>query len=145
MEHSPITTEEQDRLEACSVAVESADGVLSKLAEPHQFRPTHDSQAESEAQEALDHGLESTLMPFCWRVIVEYSCAATEHAGALGTLLRAGHPVTAPAVARCTIASERQEPNSKSSTAIATVVTLLRSWPRALLLALLYGRRTRTP
>jgi hypothetical protein len=103
MEHSPITTEEQDRLEACSVAVESADGVLSKLAEPHQFRPTHDSQAESEAQEALDHGLESTLMPFCWRVIVEYSCAATEHAGALGTLLRAGHPVTAPAVARCTI------------------------------------------
>jgi hypothetical protein len=98
-----LTTEERDRLVASARAVEASEVLMTALGEPHEWRPTEDSQAVSEAQEAIDKGLDPIFMPACWRVITEFGSAATEHAAALAALLRSARVVTAPVVARSTI------------------------------------------
>jgi hypothetical protein len=98
-----VTPEERDVLEAAAEAVAGAGLVLADIAEPHHWKPLEDSPAESEAAEAIAHGLDPIMLPATWRAMVDFSNGAVEHAEALGAVLRGGHTLTVPMMARAVI------------------------------------------
>ena len=100
---TPTNHDDIMRLEGCANAVRGGGQVLWKIAGSQHFKPTPGSQAESEAEEAVAHGLDAVLMPKAWRAIVEFATAAVEHTNALAVLLLEGQTVAAPVEARATI------------------------------------------
>jgi hypothetical protein len=105
---TPTSHDDIMRLEGCSNAVRGGGEVLWKIAGSQHFKPTPGSQAESEAEEAIAHGLDAVLMPKTWRVIVEFATAAVELANALAVLLLEAQTVAVPVAARATIEHAQQ-------------------------------------
>ncbi len=70
------------------------------MAEHRNWKPAQGSPAEAEAAEAIAQGLGTVLLPAMWRAVVEFSSAAVEHGEALAVVLRVGHTLTAPMIAR---------------------------------------------
>jgi len=73
-----LSSVDRGRLSRCADTIDRSADAIAELGEANDWRPNADSQAASEAAEAVYLGLDPVLVPQAWRAIDDLANGAAE-------------------------------------------------------------------